>query len=102
MANLRTRFLDLHVHLPPGVLIRKGRGIVAERILLMQFLEQNLRNSSQCIISAGKHTEGTATTHTGQTIEHVMVDVVSGPPQNQWIVVIVVNTDRIYQDFRPF
>src|SRR5262249_48659176 len=101
MANLRTGFLDFHIYLPPGVLIGKGRGIVAERILLMQFLQQNLRNSSQRIIPASKHPEGTATTYAGQAIEHVMIDVVSGSSQNQWIVVIVVNPDRIYQDFRP-
>jgi len=55
---LRTRSLDLHLDLTPGILIPSHNRIITERVLLMQFLQKHLRQTVQGVVSARKEPEG--------------------------------------------
>ena len=65
----------------------------------MQFLQKHLGQTVEGIISARKEPECPPAADAGQTAKHVVIDVVARPSQSQRIVVIIIDADRVYENF---
>ena len=74
---------------PPTLIQGTARRVVAERVLLVEFFEQNLGQASQRVATPGKQAKRTPPGDTGQPRQHVMVDVIPRATAGLGVIVVI-------------
>ena len=58
--------------------------------------------AAEGVIAACEQPECAATANTGETAEHVVVDVITGSSEDEGIVIVVVDAYGVYENFGTF
>src|SRR5262245_56092269 len=91
VTNLRTGPANFDFNLTPGAALAWGVGLIAQCVLLVQFIKKRLCNSLKRVGAAGEHSIRPSSADPRQLTEHVMVNVVFLAPQHKRIVFVIID-----------